>query len=158
MRHFISLIENINTVNHTVPQDVIDAIGETLDNGNAWSLEQLYSYMDEFEVPDDATAEVFRRLLPNITTWLELMINEYTLCGALNSIANMIDDEGIEEFRPILMQTLKQNKHKVIKGLLQDTQDGGTGVDYGVEYLMSLGLDWPELDVLNDAFNADNGK
>ena len=26
MRHFISLIENINTVKHTVPQDVIDAI------------------------------------------------------------------------------------------------------------------------------------
>ena len=153
MRHFISLIENINTVKHTVPQDVIDAIGETLDNGTAWSLEQVYSYMDEFEVPDSATAEVFRRLLPNITTWLELMITEYTLCGAIDSIVNMIDEEGIEEFKPILIQTIKQNRGRVIKGLLRDMQEGGVGVGYCIEYLMSLGFDWPELKTIYDSVN-----
>jgi hypothetical protein len=153
MRHFISLIENINTVKHTVPQDVIDAMGETLDNGTAWSLEQLYSYMDEFEVSDDATAEVFRRLLPNITTWLELMINEYTLVGAIDSIVNMIDEEGIEEFKPILIQTIKQNRGRVIKGLLRDMQEGGVGVGYCIEYLMSLGFEWPELKTIYDSVN-----
>lgn len=154
MRHFISLIENINTVKHTVPQDVIDAMGETLDNGTAWSLEQLYSYMDEFEVSDDATAEVFRRLLPNITTWLELMINEYTLVGAIDSIVNMIDEEGIEEFKPILIQTIKQNKTKVIKGLLRNLQESVMGIEYSIDYLMSLGFEWPELKTIYDSVHT----
>lgn len=154
MRHFISLVENINTVNHTVPQDVIDAMGETLDNGTAWSLEHLYSYMDEFEVPESATAEVFRRLLPNITTWLELMINEYTLVGAIDSIVNMIDEEGIEEFKPILIQTIKQNKTKVIKGLLRNLQESVMGIEYSIDYLMSLGFEWPELKTIYDSVNT----
>jgi hypothetical protein len=154
MRHFISLIENINTVKHTVPQDVIDAIGETLNNGTAWSLEQLYSYMDEFEVSDDATAEVFRRLLPNIQNWLELMINEYTLVGAIDSIVNMIDEEGIEEFKPILIQTIKQNRGKVIKGLLRNLQQSVMGMEYSIEYLMSLGFEWPELQTIYDSVHT----
>jgi len=154
MRHFISLIENINTENYTVPQDVIDAIGETLDNGTAWSLENVYSLMDEFEVPDDATAEVFRRLLPNIKNWLDLMINEYMLVGAIDSIMNMIDEEGIEEFKPILIQTIKQNRGRVIKGLLRNLQESVTGIEYAIDYLMSLGFEWPELQTIYDSVHT----
>ena len=154
MRHFISLIENINAENYTVPQDVIDAIGETLDNGAAWSLENVYSLMDDLEVPEDATTEVLTRLLPNIKNWLDLMINEYTLVGAMDSIMYLIDDEGMEEFKPILIQTIKQYRSKVIKGLLRNLQESVMGIEYAIEYLMSLGFEWTELETIYDSVHA----
>jgi len=154
MRHFISLIENINAENYTVPQDVIDAIGETLDNGSAWSLENVYSLMDELDVPEDATTEVLKRLLPNIKNWLDLMINEYTLVGAMDSIMYLIDEEGLEEFKPILIQTIKQNRSKVIKGLLRNLQESVMGIEHVIDYLMSLGFEWTELQTIYDSVHT----